>query len=1506
MVYPDRTRGVADSPSDHASFERLTAALGERGGRFRQRGADHLDGQCPAHDDGRASLSVDWHPPAGELPGRVMLRCHAGCAAEDVVAALGLVMADLYDGPAPRRSASSPRRSAPLSTRKPAAKPAGKSAAKPDHQHRYERVTGYLYADENGAVIGEVVRQRCRACGEKSFFQRRPAAPGDDPARVRDGWVSRQMTRRVLYRLPEVLAAAQSGGRVFVVEGEKDADALAAAGEVATCNPGGGAGGKWLPEHTAALAGAAVVIVADRDPTGYGHAEFVRGQLAAAGAVRSVRVVEAAAGKDAADHLVAGRAPAEFVAIDPAAKLAAAAAPAGEDDPGPGGTVVSGPWTGGKGGGGSGGAGDGDAPVRKVRAEFAVIEGELCEVRDGVATVVLDADARVQARLFREMGDPDGRRGPDGRQVEPEITHVRLSVTAPDMPEPWVSLPEWDDFRDGSWTRDCPAPLAFEDTAKGRARLWTGVQRVSGRGVPRVAVHGALGWRRGEDGRPFYVHAGGVLGAAGADPAALVAVPELLAEHVLPDPVTDPAELRECLGASLRALDVLPEHVAAPVLGFAYRVPLGWLRPALYPVGPKSSGKTGLGALAMQHFQPGARQSSKWARPGDKHLSVIGTYAALYAGMHAPLMVDDSAPDRRSAPVSEWVSETLRTQYNGNTRAVASRDGSLARRPARARGGLIITGEMPASTDSGNSRAMFVPVSRSDELGPALAELDADGMPEARLRLMASFVAWLAGRDLAPDCQRLHLAVQECRDSLRDELMADLAGDMRLAEATADYLTGWWYLLAFAMEAGALDPDESAGLWRRVWVAMLTAARRQDVATETDPAARVVGLLRDAFVTGAAYLTSEDGDSAPADALMFGWESVTSSGGGLMGGGPVQSYRFRGERIGVRTEHGRVWLLPGPAAAAINREARDCGDPLDLAPHALAAILDDAGYLRTAEEAGKRQRARKVRMFGGNPRVWDLPAAVLLGEDDGQGDGPGPAAGPPPPDPAPADPCSLDADCDVEQPGPPPPDPEPAPPVARESAPVPAATLAARFLAPLVVVDGAGGWLPDGRRLALPERLETLADLLGWAEGLRLGLEQEHAMPDDGQVWMMPDVAARLGLPETAPEERGKSHRALEPARAAGWTVAGLRSWMWAYRHGGRTLGLAVVGWMPPADHPMLGGEPSAEQLAARLGVWVARTGLTYRLTAGVTGLDLLDVLPRRVRLASREAPAPPKPATVSTLEDDYLWQRPPTPEESRLEWVHAYDANAMYLSAAAQADLGIGEARHIGEPCEFDPALPGYWRIEPGTWDDRLLPDLLDPMGRGRRWRSQWFTTPTLKRLDALGYSVAPLEAYVWDERTRYLLPWSNLLRDARAALMAPELADDPAARAVLAEVKFCYAMGVGMLGKPPAKNRPRPAYYRPDWRHAVIAEARANLARKLHTAAEAGRFPLAIATDCVLYASSEADPAAAVPAGFRLGTGLGQFKPAGTARMADVAAALASSPRPDRPGNVFEIVGG
>jgi hypothetical protein len=254
-----------------AAFAGLVEALEGHGcrvtGSGRQRSA-----QCPAHEDGTPSLSVT------DGQSRVLMRCHAGCDTDDVLAALGLTRADLFDGPPER-----PERDdwTPWADRCP---------CKP--------VARYPYVDEAGVLLYEVVR------GEhKEFAQRRP-----DPS-SRSGWRwSLGDARRVLYRLPQVLAAPDPEV-IWVAEGERDVHALVDAGEVATCNPGGA--GKWRDEFATVLAGRDVLIVADRDAAGREHARQVAGSLS--GAARTCWIVEAAVGKDAADHLGAGLGITDFV-----------------------------------------------------------------------------------------------------------------------------------------------------------------------------------------------------------------------------------------------------------------------------------------------------------------------------------------------------------------------------------------------------------------------------------------------------------------------------------------------------------------------------------------------------------------------------------------------------------------------------------------------------------------------------------------------------------------------------------------------------------------------------------------------------------------------------------------------------------------------------------------------------------------------------------------------------------------------------------------------------------------------------------------------------------------------------------------------------------------------------------------------------------------------------------------------------------------------------------------
>ncbi|MCX6900782.1 MAG: AAA family ATPase [Verrucomicrobia bacterium] len=158
-------------------------------------------------------------------------------------------------------------------------------------QQRRE-VCAYDYSNEAGALLFQVIRYE----EPKDFRQRRPDGSG--------GYLWNMAgVRRVLYRLPQIKDAPE----VWIVEGEKDADNLAALGFCATCNSGGG--GQWRAEYSETLRGKSVLIVPDNDRPGREHAEQVARSLhGTAAGVRIVTLPETLDGakiKDASDYIAA-------------------------------------------------------------------------------------------------------------------------------------------------------------------------------------------------------------------------------------------------------------------------------------------------------------------------------------------------------------------------------------------------------------------------------------------------------------------------------------------------------------------------------------------------------------------------------------------------------------------------------------------------------------------------------------------------------------------------------------------------------------------------------------------------------------------------------------------------------------------------------------------------------------------------------------------------------------------------------------------------------------------------------------------------------------------------------------------------------------------------------------------------------------------------------------------------------------------------------------------------
>lgn len=223
------------------------------------------DCPCPGHKHPEGHLSLT------DQGDKCLAKCHSLHSYEQVAAALG------FDSLTYERAEEPP-------------------------PHASRIVATYDYVDEEGSLLFQAVRYE-----PKDFRQRRSDGNG--------GWIwNLKDTRRVLFKLPDVLAAVRNGSTVYVVEGEKDALALQSFGLTATTNPMGAE--KWRPEYSDALAGANVVVLPDNDDAGKKHADQVVEALRGIARSLSVLRLPVYCGvhcKDVSEWIAAGGTKAEFL-----------------------------------------------------------------------------------------------------------------------------------------------------------------------------------------------------------------------------------------------------------------------------------------------------------------------------------------------------------------------------------------------------------------------------------------------------------------------------------------------------------------------------------------------------------------------------------------------------------------------------------------------------------------------------------------------------------------------------------------------------------------------------------------------------------------------------------------------------------------------------------------------------------------------------------------------------------------------------------------------------------------------------------------------------------------------------------------------------------------------------------------------------------------------------------------------------------------------------------------
>ena len=242
-----------------------------------------VPGHGKGNGDKNPSLSIDINDD-----GKPLFHCHGGCSQEDVFQTIRELhlLPELMERPDPLANI----------------KPIPRNVLEQEWQ----------YQDEDRQTV--FVKQRFKI-GEtgKTYRLYKVDADGRRHSSLGDA-------RIVPYNLPALLDAKTAGRNIFLVEGEKAADAITSIGMIATTAHTGA--GSWPEAITEYFAGAQVIILPDNDTPGWQYAhKAVQAILPIAKSVKVVDLGLQGQGDDAYEFIEAGAGREKLVCLVKAAQI---------------------------------------------------------------------------------------------------------------------------------------------------------------------------------------------------------------------------------------------------------------------------------------------------------------------------------------------------------------------------------------------------------------------------------------------------------------------------------------------------------------------------------------------------------------------------------------------------------------------------------------------------------------------------------------------------------------------------------------------------------------------------------------------------------------------------------------------------------------------------------------------------------------------------------------------------------------------------------------------------------------------------------------------------------------------------------------------------------------------------------------------------------------------------------------------------------------------------------
>lgn len=480
-----------------------------------------------------------------------------------------------------------------------------------------------------------------------------------------------------------------------------------------------------------------------------------------------------------------------------------------------------------------------------------------------------------------------------------------------------------------------------------------------GRKVQRRQVITHTGWRKIE-GLWFYLHAGGAIGPDGPTTEIETDLEGKLAYMDLREPLKGKS-LQAAVSAALEIIELGPLPVTAAMLAAVARAPLGPADFAIWLCGRSGAFKSAVAGVIQGFWGSKFQRKFLLAKWDD---TANWVREVLFYAKDAVCVVDNLRPGSSYGEIQETrkkIGQVLHAVGDGSGRGRLSSDTSM-RAVHDPRALLFSTGEEAPSGFSDTARTLILEVAKGDFSSPKLYRLMDHCSEGTLVGCLASFIQWLA-RDIE--------TIRERHEARKRDLMiaAGPGAHARTPEMLAELGAALELFLDFAVDSLAIHQDLREKLWRDLWPALLSLAKKQEELQHNEaPEERFIEILSGALAARQCHLVSTTTTSdLPPSPGRCGWRRDAADR--WIPGGPSIGW----------VDTAGIYLDPGPAFEQASQRATQRGSALGVTQRTLGKRLAETGLLLMTDGDGRNQYSKKIA--GVKRRAWVLDRAQLIGEE---------------------------------------------------------------------------------------------------------------------------------------------------------------------------------------------------------------------------------------------------------------------------------------------------------------------------------------------------------------------------------------------------------------------------------------------------------------------------------------------------------------------------------------------